>query len=68
MDRLLIVLLALVAGLLPPREIVPRHRRPSVYRGRRRGTAAQVLLQDHQWTAYLKQMGAWRHNEGLIVI
>lgn len=68
MDRLLIVLLALVARLLPPPAPPKSHRAPRLYRGRRRGTAAQVLAQDHEWTAYLKQMGAWRHDGELITI
>lgn len=68
MERLLLALLVLLAGLLPRRERPHRHRRPQRYRGRRRGSAAQVLLQDHQWTAYLREMIAWRHAEGMIRI
>jgi hypothetical protein len=69
-ERLLLILLVIIAGLLPPARQLPRHRhrRPSRYRGQHRGNAAQVLLQDHQWGRHLRQMGAWRQDPEVITI
>lgn len=70
MDRLLLNLLVLLAHLLPLRESQARHAGPGRYRGRRRCRTASTrrLLLDHEWTTYLKQMGAWRRDERLITI